>query len=220
MTDFSTARRMMVDGQVRTSDVTDPRLLAAMLDIPRERFVDPEQTALAYVDIDVLVGRRGSARRLLKPMVLAKLVQAAELDKRHSVLDVGCATGYSAAVIARLAGSVTALEEDPMLADQAKQVLRSLGIDNVTVVQQTLTAGWQAAAPYDAIILDGAADVIPEALFGQIKEGGCLLGILGTGPGSAAMLYRRFRGEVSGRPIFDAAAPPLPGFSKPLEFVF
>ena len=220
MIDFLAARRLMVDGQVRTNDVTDPRLLAAMLAVPRERFVDPAHAALAYVDIDLPVGNDRSARRLLKPMVLAKLLQAAEIEPGHSVLDVGCATGYSAAIIARLAGLVTALEEDPALSGEAKQILAGLGVGNVTIVRNELGAGWPAAAPYDAIVLNGAAEVIPQPLFDQIKEGGCLVGVLGTGPGSVAMLYRRIQREVSGRPIFDAAAPPLPGFSKPAEFVF
>jgi protein-L-isoaspartate(D-aspartate) O-methyltransferase len=213
---------MMVDGQVRTADVTDPRLLAALLETPRERFVPAAQAGLAYLDCDVPVGPAGArqSRRLLKPMVLAKLLQTAEIDVSHLVLDVGCATGYASAIIARLAGTVVALEEDPALAGQAKRVLRDLGLANVMVATGPLNAGWPPQAPYDAIILNGAVEVIPDALFGQIKEGGCLAGILGTPPAGKAMLYRRHRGQVSGRPIFDAAAPPLPGFSKPVEFVF
>src|SRR5262245_7710514 len=119
MLDFASARRMMVDGQLRTSDVTDPRLIAAMLEIPRERFVP--QPTLAYVDLDLPVD--GGSRRLLKPMVLAKLIQAAEINAEACVLDIGCGTGYSSAVLAQLARAVVALEADPELAQQARENL-------------------------------------------------------------------------------------------------
>ena len=119
MIDFVAARRMMVDGQVRTADVTDPRLLSAMLDLPRERFFPEDKASLAYLDIDVPVSEAGlPVRRLLKPMVLAKLIQAAGIAATDHVLDVGCATGYSTALLAQLAGSVVGLEEDRTLARQ------------------------------------------------------------------------------------------------------
>ena len=130
MTDFAKMRRMMVEGQVRTSDVLDPRLLAAMLDIPREKFVPAGKTGLAYLDLDIPVGEASAdhgARRLLKPMVLAKLVQALRLEETDRVLDVGCATGYSSALLSRLAGSVVALEEDPGLVRHALGALAALG---------------------------------------------------------------------------------------------
>src|SRR5262247_3875199 len=123
MTDFAAARRMMVDGQVRTSDVTDPRLQAAMLEVPRERFLPDAQAGLAYLDLDVPVmaaGEGGVPRCLLKPMVLAKLLQAAEVGADDHVLDVGCATGYSSAILVKLARSVVALEEDARLANRAR----------------------------------------------------------------------------------------------------
>ena len=122
MTDFATARRHMVDGQVRTADVTDLRILAAMLETPRERFVPPASAGLAYLDFDLSVGAKGS-RRLLKPMVLAKLIQAADLASSDRVLDVGCATGYAAAVLAQVAAQVVALEEDTGLAQAARAAL-------------------------------------------------------------------------------------------------
>ena len=124
MTDFAAARRHMVDGQVRTTDVTDLRVISAMLEVPRERFVPPAAAALAYLDLDVPVARAAS-RRLLKPMVLAKLIQAAELEATDRVLDVGCATGYAAAVLARIAGQVVALEQDAGLAKAARAALSS-----------------------------------------------------------------------------------------------
>ena len=215
MTDFAAARRMMVDGQVRTADVTDLRLQAAMLDIPRERFVPAASAGLAYLDLDLPVG---GTRRLLKPMVLAKLIQAAEIGPADHVLDVGCATGYAAAVLARVAGSVVALEEDKKLAVATSAALA--GIANVTCASGALAAGWPGAAPYDAILLEGATDVVPHALCAQLKDGGRLACVLGSGPGAKAMLYRRSGDDFGGRPIFDAAAPLLPGFVKQPVFAF
>jgi protein-L-isoaspartate(D-aspartate) O-methyltransferase len=223
MIDFAAARRMMVDGQVRTSDVTDLRIIAAMLELPRERFVPESRAGLAYLDLDVAAGAPaagGAARCLLKPMVLAKLVQAAAVKAGDHVLDVGCASGYSSALLARLARSVVALEEDPELARFAREALGAVGAGNVTVVAGPLTHGWPAAAPYDAILLNGATEVAPEALCRQLKDGGRLVAVVGHAPVSRAVLYRAVKGDVSGWPIFDAAAPLLPGFAAPAEFVF
>jgi protein-L-isoaspartate(D-aspartate) O-methyltransferase len=223
MMDFAAARRMMVDGQVRTSDVTDPRIIAAMLELPRERFVPESRAGLAYLDLDVAVGAPtagAGARCLLKPMVLAKLVQAGAVKAGDHVLDVGCASGYSSALLARLAGSVVALEQDPELVRFAREALGAVGAGNVTVVAGPLTQGWQAAAPYDVILLNGATEVAPEALCRRLKDGGRLVAVVGRAPVSRAMLYRAVKGDVSGWPIFDAAAPLLPGFAAPAEFVF
>jgi protein-L-isoaspartate(D-aspartate) O-methyltransferase len=223
MIDFAAARRKMVDGQVRTSDVTDPRLIAAMLAVPRERFLPPEQAAFAYLDLDlaVIAAERGKpTRRLLKPMVLAKLIQAAEIRDSDHVLDIGCATGYSTAVLAQLVRSLVALEEDPVLAREAAENLRVSGDDLAQVVTGPLAEGWPALAPYDVILLNGAFEVAPTNLLGQLKPGGCLVGILGRGPPGQAMVYRSIGKGFSGRPVFDAVAPVLPGFAAPPTFVF
>jgi protein-L-isoaspartate(D-aspartate) O-methyltransferase len=223
MNDFATARRMMVDGQVRTSDVTDPRIIAAMLEIARERFVPQAQAGLAYLDFDVPVAPAAAgqpARRLLKPMVLAKLIHAAEVDDNDHVLDVACATGYSSAVLARLARSVVALEEDAALARLATENLAALGVANARVVTGPLTQGWPAEAPYDVIVVNGAIEIEPQALFRQLKDGGRLVAVKGGAPGGHAMVYRSVGGDVSGWPVFDAGAPLLPGFAAPAEFVF
>jgi protein-L-isoaspartate(D-aspartate) O-methyltransferase len=217
MTDFATARRHMVDGQVRTADVTDLRILSAMLDIPRERFVPPASAAIAYLDLDLPVGKSGS-RRLLKPMVLGKLIHAANIAPGDRVLDVGCATGYGAAVLARVAGQVIALEQDADLARAARSELA--GQPNATVVSGSLTAGWPQSSPYDAIVLEGATEVPPETFLSQIREGGRLVCVLGSGPGSKAMLYCRSGDDLGGRPIFDATAAVLPGFAKTPVFAF
>lgn len=223
MIDFATARRMMVDGQIRPSDVTDLRLIAAMLDVPRERFLPPATAALAYLDLDVPVAlgaERGPSRRLLKPMILAKLIQAAAVEESDAVLDVGCATGYSSAVLAKLAGSVVALEEEASLARRAEEVLAVLGIANVSVVSGPLSAGWPARAPYDVIVLQGATEVEPRTLFSQLKEGGRLVCVRGRSAAGKAMIYRRANNEVSAWPLFDATAAALPGFAEMPAFVF
>lgn len=221
MMDFAAARRMMVDSQIRTSDVTDLRLIAAMLDVPRERFVPHDKAALAYLDFDLPVTpavRDAGARHLLKPVVLAKMIQAADVEEGDNVLDVGCATGYSAATLARLAATVTALEQDATLARHARENLA--GDKNVTVVTGPLVDGWAAQGPYDAILLGGATEVEPVALFRQLKDGGRLVTVLGRTPNGRAMLYRRDGVDISGRSIFDAAAPTLPGFAAVPSFVF
>lgn len=220
MLDFATARRMMVDGQVRTADVTDPRILGAMLELPRERFLPDGKAQLAYLDLDLPLGEGGARtpRRMLKPMVLAKLLQAAEIGETDRVLDIGCGSGYGAALLAQLAGAVVALEQDETLLKQAKAALS--GSPNVTVVAGPLLAGAAANGPYDAIVLEGATEVVPAELIGQLKEGGRLVCVLRAGAVGKAMAYRLIGGELSGRPIFDAAAPLLPGFDKPAAFVF
>jgi protein-L-isoaspartate(D-aspartate) O-methyltransferase len=223
MLDFVAARRMMVDSQVRTSDVTDLRVVAAMLAVPRERFLPAEQADLAYLDFDVpaITAEAGKPiRRLLKPMVLAKLIQAAEIAQSDHVLDVGCATGYSSAVLARLAASVVALDQDAGLVERARDNLRTLGVNQVQVVAGPLADGWPAQGPYDVIVLNGASEIVPKALLRQLKPGGRLVGVFGRGPAGKAILYCSIGGECGGRPIFDASAPLLPGFAEPAAFVF
>jgi protein-L-isoaspartate(D-aspartate) O-methyltransferase len=217
MFDAANARRLMVDGQVRTADVTDADLLDAMLALPRERFLPPSLTQLAYLDGDIPIAKD---RALLKPMVLAKLINAARVRREDRALDVGCATGYSSAVLARLAGSVTALEQDPDLARQAKEALASVGAANVDVVTGSLLGGWTPGAPYDLILLNGATEIAPEPLGRQLKPDGRLVCIYGRSPASKAMIYHVIEGRLVGRPIFDGAARLLPGFAAPAEFVF
>jgi len=215
MVDYAQARKTMVDCQVRPSDVTDLRIIAALLDVPREQFVAPSRRAIAYLDLDLPVAD-GSPRALLKPMVFAKLLQAAEIRETDRVLDVGCTTGYSAAVLAKLAGNVVALEEDPAL---ARIAAANLGA-HVVMAGGPLNAGWQADAPYDAILLEGASEVRPDRLLTQLKEGGRLVAVIGSAPLGKATLYRKDSGQITALPLFDAAAPLLPGFAKTPAFVF
>jgi protein-L-isoaspartate(D-aspartate) O-methyltransferase len=217
MFDSASARRMMVDGQVRTADVHNPDLLTAMLTIPRERFVPPSLAEQAYIDSDIEIA---PGRVLLKPMVFAKLIEAADVGAGDRVLDVGCGLGYSSAVLSRLAGSVVGLEEDVALVSRAKAALAAAGASGVTLATGPLAAGWPGAAPYDFIVLNGATEIVPDGFASQLKPDGRLVCIFRRGPAAKAMIYRVAEGHLVGRPAFDAAAPVLPGFVAPPAFVF
>jgi protein-L-isoaspartate(D-aspartate) O-methyltransferase len=194
MSGFSIARQKMVDGQVRPSDVTDSRIIDAMLAVPREAFVPENKRALAYLDLDLDVSEAGSARRfLIKPAVLAKMLQAAEIRETDHVLVVGCATGYTAAVITQFAGRV----------------------------HSTASAdGDPANAPYDVIVLNGATEIVPEKLYRQLREGGRLVGVFAISQPARATLATRSHGDFGNRALFDAAAPVLAGMERPPAFVF
>lgn len=220
MSGFSTARQKMVDGQVRTNDVTDRRILDAMLAVPREAFVPASRQALAYLDLDLDVSEGGAKRYLIKPQLIGKLLQAAEIGEGDNVLVVGCATGYLAALAAKLARQVTATESDSALVAKAKDTFAAIGLSNVTCRAAASAEGDPAAAPYDVIILNGATEVTPDGLFGQLKEGGRLVGVSAESRPSRAMIVTRIHGEFGYRPLFDAAAPVLPGLERAAAFVF
>ncbi|OPY95697.1 protein-L-isoaspartate O-methyltransferase [Bradyrhizobium sacchari] len=221
MSGFSTARLKMVDGQVRTNDVTDRRILDAMLTVPREAFVPASRQALAYLDLDLDVSEAAAAKRfLIKPQLTGKLLQAAEIGEGDSVLVVGCATGYLAALAAKLARHVTATECDSALAAKAREAFAVLGLANVTCKVASCTEGDPSAAPYDVIVLNGATEVTPEGLFGQLKEGGRLVGVSAESRPPRAMIVTRTHGEFGHRALFDAAAPVLPGLERAAAFVF
>jgi len=223
MLSFAAARRYMVDGQLRINDVTNPLLIGAFQAIPRERFVPADKAELAYLDMDLPVAGpagKGAPRCLLKPLVLAKLIETAELRETDRVLDVGSATGYSSAVLASLAKEVVSLEEDEALAQAAEKNWAHLGCTNIVSRVGPLTEGAPAEAPYDVILLNGAVEFVPEALSAQLAEGGRLVCVLRQGVAGKGMLYRFAGGVLSGRAIFDAAAPLLPGFARPPAFAF
>jgi protein-L-isoaspartate(D-aspartate) O-methyltransferase len=221
MSGFSTARQKMVDGQVRPSDVTDLRIIDAMLAVPREAFVPVSQRALAYLDLDLDVSEGGSARRfLIKPAVTAKMLQAAEINDTDNVLVAGCATGYTAALVARLAARVTATEYVPPLAAKAREVLAGLGVGNVTVRAADVAEGDPANAPYDVIVLDGATEITPDGLFGQLKDGGRLVGVFAQTRPPRAMIVTRSHGDFGHRALFDATVPVLAGLERRPAFVF
>jgi len=220
MSGFSTARQKMVDGQVRTSDVTDRRILDAMLTVPREPFVPASRQALAYLDLDLDVSEGGAKRFLIKPQLTGKLLQAAGIGEGDNVLVVGCATGYLAALTARLARQVTATECDSALAAKAKDTFAALGLPNVTCKVAPCADGDASAAPYDVIILNGAAEVTPEGLLPQLKEGGRLVGVSAESRPPRAMIVTHTHGEFGHRALFDATAPVLPGLEQAATFVF
>ncbi|MFG1417143.1 protein-L-isoaspartate O-methyltransferase [Xanthobacter sp. V0B-10] len=223
MIDFVELRRGMVDGQVRTNDVTDHRIVGAMLDIPREKFVPPALKSLAYIDDDLEIrpaSGSAPARYLLEPMILARLVQLADVDEKDHVLDVGAGTGYGAALLSRLAQQVVALEEDAELAAAADKTLSDLGVGNVAVMQGPLAAGWPAEADYDLIVIEGAVEVIPDRLFAQLKEGGRLVAVIGEGGAGRATIFTKIAGHPSERVAFNAAVPLLHGFKAAPRFVF
>lgn len=218
MTDFALARHNMVEGQIRTNKVTDPALLDALAALPREQFVPAERRSAAYVDEDL---RLAGERYMMEPMVLARLLQAAEPTRTDVALDVGCGTGYATAVLARVTATAIGLEADPALARAAGETLARLSIDNAIVVEGRLADGYPKHGPYDIVFVNGAVEEFPQALIEQLAEGGRLVGIrrTGAGPGAATLLLKR-RGAVAGRTLFEAATPYLAGFAPKPRFVF
>ncbi|WP_069442046.1 protein-L-isoaspartate O-methyltransferase family protein [Methyloceanibacter superfactus] len=226
MTGYEARRMAMVECQLRPNQVTDKGLLDAMRTLPRERFVPPAFERLAYMDeaIEVFPAREGApARFLLAPMVQARLIQLAEVEAKDKVLDVGCGTGYSAAILARLAATVIGLEPEPALAKAAAANLVGLGLRNTEMVEGPFAAGWPAAGPYDVIVLEGSVSEVPDALLSQLKEGGRLVAVITAAPNmqqGKANLFVRVDGEARGVAHFDAGASPLPGVAPEPAFVF
>jgi len=223
MTNFSLQRLNMVESQVRPSDITDRRIVRAMLEVPREAFVPKEFATIAYIDdpAPVLASPDGGgARYLLPPRSFAKLVQLAEVGPDCVVLDVGCATGYSAAVLARMARRVVAVESEPGLAREAARNLRELGTGNAVVIEGPLADGAPAEGPFDAILLNGAVPAVAPALLEQLGDGGRLVAMLCEGPLHRAHVWRRGGKVIDQRPAFEGAAARLPGFEVPAGFVF
>lgn len=219
--DFTALRVKMVDGQVRTTDVTDKDVLAAMLSVPREAFVPERLRDLAYIDEDLEVAATPEGPRfLMEPSPFARLVQLAEIAPGDRVLDVGCATGYSAAILSRLAAQVVALESDSELADRAMANLAAAGASNVKVVKGPLPAGCAAQAPFEVILIEGAVEEVPQSLMDQLGEGGRLVAVIGLGNAGAARIYVKRDGIVSSRLVFNAAIRPLPGFERAKVFEF
>jgi protein-L-isoaspartate(D-aspartate) O-methyltransferase len=217
MPDFFAQRLNMVESQVRANDVSDPRISTAMRQVPREHFVPTVKRGIAYADAAIEVGR---GRFLLEPRTFSKLLQLAAIGPNDTMLDIGCATGYSTAVAALLARSVIALEEDADLVRIATERLHTTGSKNVTVVQGALIDGCKSKAPYDVIFINGAVGKVPEALLSQLAEGGRLVVVVKVGELGRAHLYLREHGRIGHRVAFDAAAPTLVGFRDTVGFVF
>jgi protein-L-isoaspartate(D-aspartate) O-methyltransferase len=221
MSDLSIARQKMVDCQVRPSDVTDIRIIDAMLAIPREAFVPKAQRSLAYLDLDIDVSEGAAVKRfLLRPAVTAKILQAADISEADNVLVVGCATGYLAALAAQLARRVTATECDSSVAAKARDALAALAVQNVTVKTAPVPEGDSANAPFDVILLNGTAEIAPENIYRQLKEGGRLVGTFALAGPQRAMVVTETHGDFGHRALFDTAIPVLPGLERPAAFVF
>jgi protein-L-isoaspartate(D-aspartate) O-methyltransferase len=212
MQDFGVARGNMIESQVRTAGVTDARLIAAMSDVAREAFVPQNRRAVAYMDDDLMVGRDalGRPRYLLEPMALARLLQLAEVKPDDRVLDVAVATGYSTAVLSRLAAQVTALEEDEALAATARETLAGLGA--VEVVRGRHAEGHAAGAPYDVILVNGRLPEVPQHLVRQLSETGRLVLAVGAAETAPATVVMRSGKATSHRRWFDLSIPEAPGF--------
>jgi len=221
--DFDKARFNMVESQIRANKVRDPRLLDAFGGLPREMFVPQALAGIAYIDEDIEVAR---GRYLLEPMVLARLLQEADVKPGDRVLDVAPATGYSTVILSALAQNITAIESDPALAQQASENLKRLDVTNARVEQGPLTDGCKPRGPYDVILVNGGVEVVPPALTAQLAEGGRLLVVVREfGPARVAhkgeaRLYEKIRGAVSHRALFDANVKLLPGFEARLSFAF
>ncbi len=221
MIDFDHARSMMVDCQVRTCDVTEHGLISAMLSVAREEFVPASLKSLAYIDEDLSLEEISSSKRyLMQPASFAKLAQLANVSGNDVVLVVGSGAGYSSAVLSILASSVVALEEDVKLADFSSEVLSKLGYVNVAVLNKSLSAGHAKEAPYDAILFEGAIEVLPSSYLEQLSEGGRLVCVEGEGNSAIAKLYIKNAGLISEREVMNCSVKPLSGFEKAKEFAF
>lgn len=225
MTNFAIARRNMVESQLRTNKLTSPALIEAFSAVPREAFVPKPYRGLAYIDEDLAIG---GGRYLMEPVVLARLLQEAQIAMDDMVLDIGCATGYSTAIIARLAASVLGLDENPDFVEEANRLLTDQGADNAAAVDGVMVEGYPQQGPYDVIVLNGTVEAVPPALLAQLNDGGRLLAVIrDTVPGASpeagighATILTKTDGVVSHRVLFDAATPPLPGFAREPGFAF
>lgn len=217
--DYALARLNMVESQIRTNKVTDPGVVGAFESVPRELFVPKGKRGIAYADEALEVG---AGRFMLEPMVIARLLQAALPGPGDVALDVACGTGYATALLSRMVSTVVGIDDVAELVERGNGVLSGLEIDNAALVVGSLSAGYPKQAPYDVILVDGAVEVLPEALLSQLAEGGRLVTVEGgtaVGPG-VAVLYEKLGGRIGRRILFDAGTPMLAGFRRAPGFVF
>jgi protein-L-isoaspartate(D-aspartate) O-methyltransferase len=215
MSEFSTRRVMMVDTQVRPSDVTKFPIIEAMLTVPREVYLPASKREAAYVGENVEIA---PGRVVLEARTLAKMLDALDVQPTEMVLDLGCGLGYSTAVIARLADAVVAVEEDDTLASEAQRTLSAEGVDNAAVIVGPLALGDAKHGPYDVITIQGAVEMVPEGLLAQLKEGGRIGAVFMEGALGVARVGYKIDGVVTWRFLFNAAAPVLPGFAAKRGF--
>lgn len=211
MTDFAARRRMMVDTQIRPSDVTKFPIIEAMLNVPREVFVPDARREAAYCGDNIEIAR---SRVLLEPRTLAKMLDALDVQANELVLDVGCGYGYSSAVVARMAQAVIALEEDESIAAETQSLLSDVGADNAILHSGPLAEGAAEHGPYDVILVQGGVAELPQALEEQLKDGGRIACLFLDGALGAVRIGYKSGGSLSWRFEFNAGAPVLPGFGK------
>ena len=211
MTDFAARRRMMVDTQIRPSDVTKFPIIEAMLNVPREVFVPDARREAAYCGDNIEIAR---SRVLLEPRTLAKMLDALDVQANELVLDVGCGYGYSSAVVARMAQAVIALEEDESIAAETQSLLSDVGADNAILHSGPLAEGAAEHGPYDVILVQGGVAELPQALEEQLKDGGRIACLFMDGALGAVRIGYKSGGSLSWRFEFNAGAPVLPGFGK------
>ncbi|WP_281983811.1 protein-L-isoaspartate O-methyltransferase family protein [Thalassorhabdomicrobium marinisediminis] len=217
MADYQTRRTLMVDTQVRPSDVTKFPIIDALLTVPREDYVPTGLRDAAYIGENLDIG---GGRVLLEPRTLAKMLDAADVEPTDVVLDLGCGLGYSTAVLAHMAEFVVAVEEDAELAEEAQQNLSTSGIDNAAVFAGDLAEGAAKNGPYDLIMLQGAVEVVPQTLVDQVKDGGRIVAIFAEGALGVVRVGHKIDGVMNWRMVFNAAAPVLNGFRKEVAFTF
>jgi protein-L-isoaspartate(D-aspartate) O-methyltransferase len=215
MTDFAARRTMMVDTQIRPSDVTKFPIIEAMLTVERENFVPSDKIEAAYVGENVDLG---NGRVVLEPRTLAKLLDALDIQSDELVLDLGCGLGYSSAIISRIAETVVAVEEREDLSDDAQAALSAAGADNVALHIGAIRDGAAQHGPYDVVVLQGAVEHVPEAIIDQLKDGGRIGALLLDGALGTVKIGYKIDGKINWRFAFNAGAPVLPGFEQPKTF--
>ncbi|SEI75028.1 protein-L-isoaspartate(D-aspartate) O-methyltransferase [Pseudooceanicola nitratireducens] len=215
MTDFAARRVMMVDNQIRPSDVTKFPIIDAMLAVPRENFVPGDKKEAAYLGENIDLGQ---GRVVLEPRTLAKMLDTVDIQPDELVLDLGAGSGYSAAVMARMAEAVIAVEEDTALIADAEQALTAAGADNVVLVEGKLTEGAGEHGPYDVIVVEGAVEHLPEGITDQLRDGGRIIALFAEGRLGVVRVGYRIDGKMTWRFAFNAGAPVLPGFEKHQAF--
>ena len=220
--DYQVARHNMVEKQIRPNRVNDVHIIDTMANVPREKFVPENLASVAYGDKAISLGNE---RYLMAPMLLARLLQEAKISKDHIVLNIGCGSGYSAAILAGISKAVVGIEVDPVMAEKASALMVELGIDNVLIVEKSLIDGYAKQAPYDVILFSGSVEQVPKKIIDQIADGGRLVSILmdeskSSGCGGKAIVTTKFGDVISRSEVFDATTPPLVDFKKERYFKF
>jgi len=215
VTDYAARRTMMVDTQIRPSDVTTFPIIDAMLNVPREAYVPDALREAAYVGENLDLG---DGRTMLDPRTLAKMIDALAIEPQHVILDIGCGLGYSTAVLARLGEFVVAIEDDATRAADAQTILSENGVDNAAVMEGALTDGAAKSGPYDVIVLQGAVETVPEMLMSQLREGGRIAAIFAEDALGVVRIGHKIEGAMNWRFSFNAGGPLLAGFENAAAF--